>query len=91
MTGDKEMFLSLEKEIDGSISFGNVMQEHRQQARVAGQARRLGIISESQMLGVTVNILELIGKTKEDQMLGGGMIMSDLGVSLRVLNVTELR
>jgi hypothetical protein len=28
---------------------------------------------------------------EEDQTLGGGMIMSDQGVSLRVLNVTELR
>jgi hypothetical protein len=34
--------------------------------------RRLGIISEYQMLGVTVNLLELIGKTKEDQTLGSG-------------------
>jgi hypothetical protein len=28
---------------------------------------------------------------KEDQMYGGGMIMRNQGVSLRVLNVTELR
>jgi hypothetical protein len=51
----------------------------------------LGIISESQTLGVTTNLLELVGKTEEDQTLGNGMIMSDQGVSLRVLNVTELR
>jgi hypothetical protein len=30
----------------------------------------LGIISESETLGVTANLLELIGKTEEDQMLG---------------------
>jgi hypothetical protein len=30
----------------------------------------LGIISESEMLGVVVNLLELIGKTEEDQALG---------------------
>jgi hypothetical protein len=30
----------------------------------------LGIISKSKTLGVTVNLLELIGKKEEDQMLG---------------------
>jgi hypothetical protein len=30
----------------------------------------LGIISESEMLGVTANLLELIGKMEEDQALG---------------------
>jgi hypothetical protein len=30
----------------------------------------LGIISESETLGVTVNLLELIGKMEEDQTLG---------------------
>jgi hypothetical protein len=30
----------------------------------------LGIISESETLGVTANVLELIGKIEEDQMIG---------------------
>jgi hypothetical protein len=34
--------------------------------------QRLGIISESEMLGVIVNHLELIGKMEEDQALGSG-------------------
>jgi hypothetical protein len=32
--------------------------------------QRLGIISESETLGVTANLLELIGKMEEDQALG---------------------
>jgi hypothetical protein len=53
--------------------------------------QHLGIILESQMMGVTVNVLELVGKLEEYQTLGNGMIMSDQGVSLRVLKVTKLR
>jgi hypothetical protein len=30
----------------------------------------MGIISESKMMGVTMNLLELIGKMEEDQALG---------------------
>jgi hypothetical protein len=32
--------------------------------------QHLEIISKYQTLGVTTNLLELVGKTKEDQMLG---------------------
>jgi hypothetical protein len=49
---------------------GYMMQEHRQRAHVAGQFNAWGSFSESKTLGVTANLLELIGKTEEDQTLG---------------------
>jgi hypothetical protein len=49
-----------------------MMQEHRQRAHVAGKLSALESFSKSQTLGVTANLLEMIGKTKEDQTLGSG-------------------